>query len=231
MFYKIPDNFLSELDELEGFITAFQQGTLDEAALKARRVPFGCYEQREEGTYMLRIRTPGGAVTPQQLRTIARISKEQNGPFVHVTTRQEFQLHDIKLENVVGVMRQLAAAGLSTRGGGGNTVRNILLSADAGIAPDEVFDPGPYVFSLTSRLIAQGDSWVLPRKFKISFSNSDTDTAHAKFNDLGFIASVKDGKKGFRVYVAGGLGAKSEQGHLFHDFIPLEDVYQTTEAV
>ena len=74
MFYQIPDNLAAELDELDSYIARYQSGEIDAATLKARRVPFGCYEQRKDNTYMVRIRTTGGALTPNQLRTIAEIS-------------------------------------------------------------------------------------------------------------------------------------------------------------
>lgn len=231
MFYQIPDSLPGELAELDGYIGQFQRGELDGAALKARRVPFGCYEQRKDGTYMVRIRTTGGALTPAQLKAIAEIADRHGTDFLHVTTRQEFQIHDLALGDVTRVMRDLLAAGLSSRGGGGNTVRNIMVSPDAGTGADEVFDPSPYAFALTSRLIAEGDSWLLPRKLKIAFSNSPADTAFAQFNDIGFIARSEDGVKGFRVYVAGGMGNKPEVGHLLHDFIPGGDVYLVAEAV
>lgn len=230
MYYEIPATLWDEVDELESFIQRHLEGKLDAASLKARRVPFGCYEQRKDGTYMLRIRCPGGALTPSQLRTIATLSSRYGAGHIHVTTRQEFQIHDLKLEDVVPVMRQLLNAGLATRGGGGNTVRNIILSPDAGVSPDEVFDPSPYAFALTSRLIAQPNSWTLPRKFKIAFSNSAKDSAYAQFNDLGFIVAAQDGVLGFRVYVAGGMGTKPEVGHLLHEFIPADDVYFVAEA-
>jgi sulfite reductase (ferredoxin) len=231
MFYKIPDNLLAELDELDSYIASYQRGEIDATTLKVRRVPFGCYGQREDGTYMVRIRTTGGALTPVQLRTIAEISTRYGSDAIHITTRQEFQVHDIALENILLVMRELLLAGLASRGGGGNTVRNVLVSPDAGVGIDELFDPSPYAFALTSRLIAEPDSWLLPRKFKIAFSNSPADSAYAEFNDLGFVAQLRDGQMGFSVYVAGGLGTKPEMGHLLHEFIPAEDVYLVTSAV
>ncbi len=230
MYYDIPVTLWDEVDELESFVQRHLDGRLDAASLKARRVPFGCYEQRQNGAYMLRIRCPGGALTPTQLRTIATLSNRYGAGHIHVTTRQEFQIHDLKLEDVVPVMRQLMDGGLATRGGGGNTVRNIILSPDAGVSPDEAFDPSPYTFALTSFLIAQPNSWALPRKFKIAFSNSAKDSAYAQFNDLGFVATVQDGVLGFRVYVAGGMGTKPEVGHLLHEFIPADDVYLVAEA-
>jgi sulfite reductase (ferredoxin) len=231
MSYQIPDNLASELEELDSYIKRHLAGELDAATLKVRRVPFGCYEQRRDGSYMVRIRTTGGAHTPAQLQAMAVIATRYGSPWIHITTRQEFQIHDIALESVVQSMRELLEFGLAARGGGGNTVRNILLSPEAGVGVDEVFDPSPYAFALTTRLIAEADSWLLPRKFKISFSNSDADTGYARFNDVGFIAHMHDGKQGFRVYVAGGLGTKPQVGHLLHGFIPGEDVYAVTTAV
>jgi len=231
MFYRIPDNLVAELDELDSYIARYQSGEIDAASLKARRVPFGCYEQRKDNTYMVRVRTTGGALTPHQLRRIAEISTRFGSDAIHITTRQEFQVHDVALDDVLPVMRELLKVGLASRGGGGNTVRNILISPDAGVSLDEVFDPSPYAFALTSRLIAEADSWLLPRKYKIAFSNSSADTSYAEFNDLGFVARLQGEEKGFRVYVAGGLGTKPEVGHLLHDFIPADDVYLVATAI
>jgi sulfite reductase (ferredoxin) len=231
MFYEIPASLAGEIDELESLIGQHLRGELDAGSLKARRVPFGCYEQRKDGTYMVRIRTTGGALYPAQLQTIAELSKKYGGGSIHITTRQEFQIHDVALENVISVMRQLLVAGLATRGGGGNTVRNIMVSSDAGLASDEIFDPSQYAFALTDRLLAEPDSWVLPRKLKIVFSNSTKDTAYAQFNDLGFVAKIDSDIEGFKVYVAGGMGSKPEVAHLLHEFIPAGDTYIVAEAV
>lgn len=231
MCYTIPDSLKAEIDELESKIRQFQNGRLEAAALKGQRVPFGVYEQRKDNTYMVRIRCAGGAITPAQLKLVAELSRTYGAGSLHVTTRQELQIHDVALDNVVPIMRQLLAAGLSTRGGGGNTVRNILASSDAGVAPDEVFDVSPYAFALTSRLIGEPDSWLLPRKYKIAFSNSAKDTARAAFNDLGFIAKIHNRVKGFKVYVAGGMGTKSQVGHRLHEFVPDSEVYVIAEAI
>ena len=195
MFYNLPPNLPAEIDELESYVARFQCGEIDVATLKARRVPFGCYEQRQDGTFMVRIRTTGGALTPLQLRTIAATSSRYGSDSIQITTRQEFQIHNVALENVLPVMRELLPVGLSSRGGGGNTVRNVLVSPDAGVGLDEVFDPSPYAFALTSRLIAESDSWLLPRKFKIAFSNSPADSSYAEFNDLGFVARHATGRR------------------------------------
>ena len=231
MFYELPGNLSNEIEELESLIAKHLRGEADATSLKVRRVPFGCYEQRKLGTYMLRVRATGGAITPEQLLGLARISAKVGAEHLHITTRQEFQIHDVSIENVIPALRALLPLGLTTLGGGGNTVRNILVSPDAGVGVDEIFDPSPWAFALTTRLIAEADSWNLPRKFKIAFSNSPADSAYAQFNDVGFLATIKDGRQGFKVYVAGGLGASSSVGHLLEEFIPAEDAYIVSAAL
>jgi sulfite reductase (ferredoxin) len=231
VFYEIPPTLEAEIDDLEAQIHRFKNGKITARELRARRVPFGVYAQRTAGTFMIRLRVTGGCVTPFQFKTIAGLAAKYGSNAVHITTRQALQIHDVALENLTAVIRQLHEVGLSTRGGGGNTVRNIMASWDAGITADEVFDVTPYALSLTSRLIAEPDSWLVPRKFKISFSNSAEDNAGATLNDLGFIAHIKNGRKGFRVYVAGGMGLKPRVGNLLHDFLPAEQTYLATAAV
>ena len=231
MFYTIPASLAAEIDELESLVHQFQSGRLDPTAFKARRVPFGVYEQRQDNTFMVRVRCPGGAITPRQLKEVAELSQVYGAETLHITTRQELQLHDVALQNVVPILRRLLSVGLATRGGGGNTVRNLTAAFDAGVAKDEIFDVSPYVFALTSRLIDEPDSWLLPRKYKIAFANSEKDSIHAVFNDLGFIAIQQKGVSGFAVYVAGGMGTKPQVGHLLHEFIAEAEVYLVAEAV
>jgi sulfite reductase (ferredoxin) len=229
--YRIPGDYAREIDELEGYVDRFRHGTVSAAEFKARRVPFGVYEQRSPGRFMVRIRCAAGIVAPGQLRRIADLSATLASGQLHITTRQEIQVHDVPLENLVPLIRELFAIGLATRGGGGNTVRNILASWDSGIAVDEVFDVAPHAVELTSRLIALGDSWLLPRKFKIAFSNSGADNAFATANDVGFIATVDGDRRGFRVFVAGGMGRSPQPGQLLHEFIAQDEVFLVAEAV
>ncbi len=229
--YMIPGNYAKEIEELEGLIDRFRSGVVTAAELKARRVPFGVYEQRDRGRFMIRIRCAAGIVTPRQLGRIASLSSRFASGRLHVTTRQEIQVHDVPLENLIPIIRDLADVGLASRGGGGNTVRNIIASWDSGIAADEAFDVAPYAVELTTRLIALGDSWLLPRKFKIAFSNSAADNAFATAGDVGFIAVVKEDRRGFRVFVAGGMGRAPQAGQLLHDFIPEGEVFLVVEAI
>ena len=229
--YDLPDNLEQEINELEGWIAKFKNGEISSTELRAHRVPFGVYEQRKKGAYMVRVRCAGACITLKQLEGIAELSKTYGTQWLHITSRQEIQIHYVSLDHLVVVMRELKKIGLASRGGGGNTVRNIMAQEDAGICLDEAFDVTPYAIALTSRLIAEADSWNLPRKFKINFSGSADDRGYATIGDVGYIARMKDGRKGFKVYVAGGLGAKSQEANLFLDFIPEREVYNVAKAV
>ncbi len=228
--YTIPPQLKQEINEYKRLIDDYRSGRVEPVKFKSIRVPMGIYEQRENDTYMVRIRCTGGFITPFQLRQTARIAREHNAGYIHITTRQELQLQDVALENTGKILEQLHENGLSSRGGGGNTVRNIMASVDSGISADEPFDVLPYAVALTDKLTAEPDSWLLPRKFKISFSSSDRDNAYAAFNDLGFIAKIKDGERGFKVYLGGSLGVKPMTGHVLFEFLPAYYLFYVAEA-
>lgn len=228
--YKLPEGLGEKIDRLEELVEDFKKGEITSLQMKAQRVAFGVYEQREHDTYMTRIRCAAGCVTPVQLEKIAEISSAYGKGGVHLTTRQELQIHYVELDDLITVIRKLKDIGLASRGGGGNTVRNVIAQDDAGIDPDEIFDVTPYAISLTTRLVAEEDSWTLPRKFKIAFSGSSRDKGRATVADVGFIASEKNGVQGFKLYLAGGYGAKAQVAKLIYDFIPASEVYQVTKA-
>ncbi|MDP4210533.1 MAG: sulfurtransferase TusA family protein [Bacteroidota bacterium] len=228
--YSLPKTLSDDIKYFESLIDEFQSGRLEPVKFKAIRVPMGIYEQRKDSTYMVRVRCAGGFITPGQLKKVAEIANHYHSNLLHLTTRQEIQIQNVDLRDTVPILQNLKEIGLSSKGGGGNTVRNILVSVDSGIARDEVFDVAPYAADLTSWLIAKSDSFTLPRKFKIAFSNSDHDNSLAAFNDLGFVAQVKDGKRGFKVFLGGGIGSKPTVGHQLFDFVPEEDLYYIADA-
>lgn len=229
--YTLPASLDQEIAHLEEYVEKFKKGEVSLTEFKVQRVPFGVYEQRKKDTYMMRVRCAGSIVTPQQLEKIAALSKIHAAGYIHLTTRQEIQLHYVLIDSIVPVIRELKTVGLATRGGGGNTIRNIMAQEDAGIAPDEAFDVSAYAIALTSRMVAEADSWNLPRKFKINFSGSSDDRGYATIADVGYIAQIQNGRRGFKVYVAGGLGAKSQAGNLLFDFVEETQVYNITKAV
>ncbi|MCX7726065.1 MAG: sulfurtransferase TusA family protein [Chitinispirillaceae bacterium] len=229
--YTIPPNLIKEIDEIDYYINQFKSGKIDESELKSYRVPFGIYEQRIKGLFMIRVRCAAGIITPSQLSELGKIAIKYGNGKLHLTTRQEIQIHDVKIDNIINILKELYNIGLSSRGGGGNTVRNITASWDSGIGLHNVFDVAPYAVELTNRMIADHTSWLLPRKFKIAFSNSTVDNAYATVNDLGFIAIKNKDKLGFKVFVAGGLGRMPKVGKILHDFVPPNEVYEIAEAI
>ena len=232
MRYKLPEFYNEDINEFEKTLGLFKNGKITAKELRSYRVPFGIYEQRINDTFMMRIRCPGGVVDPEQLKKVSELSDKFGSDSLHITTRQELQIHSIKgVDNLIHMIRELQKVDLSTRGGGGNTVRNMIAQEDAGVDIDELFDVTPYVIALTERLIAEKESWTLPRKYKIAFSGSEKDKGYATINDVGFIAKIKDGEKGFKVFVAGGMGAKSDTAKILFDFISENEVLNIAEAI
>ncbi len=183
----------------------------------------GIYEERNTNTYMTRVRNPAGVVTLQELKIIAKLADLYSGGEIHFTTRQDIQFHKVKLEHTPDLAEKLMEANLYTRGSGGNGIRNIACSPLSGFDRDEVFDVTPLALQAMDYLLNDIDSFELPRKFKIAFSNSPKDTAYATISDLGFIAKIKDNQKGFEVYAAGGLGKNPATAIKLADFIPAAD--------
>ena len=231
VFYHNPANLLDELISFDAVVKSYLEGNIPREIFKGQRVVFGVYEERGEESYMIRIRCSAGAITPAQLFKVADLSEYFGDDFFHVTTRQELQLHKIKLKDVGVILKELLKVGLSTRGGGGNTIRNVLASHDSGVCPSEVFDVSPHNLALCTLLISEADSWNLPRKFKIAFSNSKADTAGCQITCLGFLATIKEKTKGFKVYAAGGQGAHPTLGKSLENFISEDEVYLVAKAI
>ena len=231
MSYIIPKEVEEDLKSFERLHAEFLRGELDDLTFKTIRVPFGIYEQREPNTYMVRVKLAGGVISPKELLGLCELSEKYADSHLHVTTRGGVQLHYAKLEELVVVTRELQKIGLSGRGGGGNTVRNITADPYAGVAVDEVFDVTPHTMALTTKMLEQKDSYALPRKYKIAFSGSGADRGGATYIDVGFIAKIRDGKRGFRVFVAGGMGAKSRLGTPLFDFIDESEIFLISQGI
>ncbi|GAB6012465.1 sulfurtransferase TusA family protein [Viscerimonas tarda] len=229
--YKLPDALNEDIVKLAGLAKEYKEKKIEAVQFKAFRVPMGIYEQRKNEVYMSRVRTTGGVIYPKQLLEVINIAKKHKSDLLHITTRQEIQIQNLELDEVEPILYELKAIGLSTKGGGGNTVRNILVSGGSGISNEEVFDTTPYAMQLTTKLIAESDSYLLPRKMKIAFSSNDKQIDYAAVNDIGFVAQIKDGKKGFAVYVGGGAGSRPTIGWLLSGFVPAEELYVVAEAL
>ena len=222
--FKAIEDFKEKADQ-------YKNGEIDPLRFKAFRVSMGVYEQREKETYMVRTRVPGGVINLRQFQTINDIAKKYANGRMHLTSRQDIQFQSVKLEDVYDIMNQLIEVGIITKGTGGNTVRNVECAALSGVSVDDVFDVTPYVKEVTNYLIKDPSNMNLPRKYKLAFSNSPVDEANATISDLGFIAKVKDGKKGFEVYGGGGFGGNPRVSLKLTDFIEDKDVIYYVQAM
>lgn len=228
---RLPAELAQDIEQHALDVGRFIKGELSASILKSRRVPRGIYEQRQNGTYMVRVRVPGGALGAAQARALAAVASRYGSGTLHVTTRQDIQIHDVTIEQTPSIMRELFRAGLTSKGGGGNTVRNITACPYAGSCPAERFDVTPYVVAVTEYLIGLPGSYNLPRKYKIAFSGCGADCALAQVNDLGFIAHVRDGQPGFSVYAGGGMGSESRVADRMEEWVPAAQAVRIAEAV
>jgi sulfite reductase (ferredoxin) len=227
----IPETVKEDTLNYRGKVKEFLKGQTSAVAFRGYRVPMGVYEQRAAGRFMVRIRIGAGLVLPAQLERIADLSKKYGNGIIHVTTRQDIQIHEVNIEDTPDVLEGLLEAGLSPRGGGGNTVRNVTACPMAGVCPDEEFDVAPYSIATAEYLLQDRSSFNLPRKYKIVFSGCSKDCAFASVADLGFFAHFKDGVKGFSVYAAGGLGSNPGVAVKVENFIKAEDIFIAAEAI
>lgn len=228
---QLPETVREDVLGFRGRVDKFLREETSPIAFKGYRVPMGVYEQRAVGKYMIRIRIGAGLVLPYQLNRIAQLSKAHGNGVVHITTRQDIQLHEVDIENAPDAFEGLLKVGLASRGGGGNTVRNVTACPRAGVCPKEVFDVSPYSIATAEYLLYDRSSFNLPRKFKLVFSGCSEDCAFASTADLAFFAHLKDGVKGFAVYSGGGLGPNPSVGVKIEDFVKDDEIFVVAEAV
>jgi sulfite reductase (ferredoxin) len=262
---KMPEALARELDIYETEIALRKQGKFDERLFAETRLRRGTYGQRydngqrhdgkkaQEVVYpsgaltkgpstmwdapgMQRIKIPAGGLNATQLETMADLAEEYSDGIAHITTRQDFQLHYVHIEDTPSLMRRLAAVNITTREACGNSVRNVTACPYAGVCADETFDVTPYAKALARFLLGHPDCQNFGRKFKPAFSGC---AQHAcgltNLHDIGFIAKkrAENGKEvlGFETYVGGGLGAVPYMAKLLGDFVPVEEILPLTQAV
>ena len=180
---------------------------------------------------MVRPRISGGCITIAQLKAISEIAKKYAENQIRFTTRQDIQFYSVKIDNLSNVLEDLIKAELTTKAAGGDGVRNVACSPLSGVAIDEVFDVTPYMKVAANYMMEDPKNLKLPRKYKIAFSNSAEDTVNATITDIGFIAKIVDGKRGFEVYGAGGLGGSPRVGIKLEDFIDHNDALYYVQAM
>lgn len=220
-----------DIIDLERKIALFRDGKIDDERFRSLRLARGVYGQRQEGVQMIRIKLPFGKVTSEQLTRICKVSEEYSTGRLHITTRQDIQIHYVSLDRTPQLWAELEKDDVTLREACGNTVRNITASETAGIDPEEPFDVSPYAHALFLFLLRNPVNQEMGRKVKISFSSSDKDTALSYLHDLGFIPKIVNGEKGFKVMLGGGLGSQPHHAELLSDFIPVNQIIPVTESV
>ena len=210
---------------------AFLAGQINADEFRAFRLRRGIYGQRQEGVQMVRTKIPGGRLTADQMRQLARVADEYGGGKGHLTTRQNMQYHFVPLPQVADLLHLLADVRLTTREACYNTVRNVTACPLSGLHPDEVFEVQPYARRLAFAFLHKELTDAMPRKFKVSFCGCPNDCMATAINDVGLRPVIRDGQRGFRMTIAGGLGPLPTEAKLLHEFIPAEDVVRRVEAV
>ena len=262
---QIPAEMAREIDQFEAQMALRKQGKIEERVFAETRLRRGTYGQRYDNGKrhdglqtqelrfphdpmtkgpdtvwdapgMQRIKIPFGALNSKQLRVLADLAEEYSDRIVHITTRQDVQLHYVHIEDVPSIFRRLAAVGITTREACGNSVRNVTACPLAGVCNTEAFDVSPYAKATAYYLLGHPDTLDFGRKFKIAFSGCrDEACALVTIHDLGGIAvkRVIDGqeKRGFELYVGGGLGAVPYPAQLFSDFVPEEELLPMSRAI
>lgn len=220
-----------DIIDLERKINLFKEGKIDDERFRSLRLARGVYGQRQEGVQMIRIKLPFGKVTSQQLLRISKVSDEYSTGRLHITTRQDIQIHYVSLDKTPQLWADLEKDDITLREACGNTVRNITASETAGIDLEEPFDVSPYAHAMFQFFLRNPVCQEMGRKFKISFSSSYKDTALSYLHDLGFIPKIVNGEKGFKVMLGGGLGSQPHHAELVSEFIPVNQIIPTTEGV
>ena len=233
----IPEAQQADIEKFEAQLARYRSGELDPEVFRVYRLTNGIYGQRQGGeNQMVRVKIPAGVLSPAQLDMLAHISENYSRGWGHITTRQNVQFHFVQLDDIPKVLSCLASVGLTTREACGDTVRNVQGCHLAGACPHEVLDITEWANATYRHFLHNPIAQRLPRKFKINFSGCATDCGQAMFNDIGIIAATRPTgggnapERGFRVYVAGGLGANPHPAIALEDFTTREELLPTLEA-
>lgn len=222
---------LNEIPSLKEFGTKFLNKEITKGDFKGFSGGFGVYAHRDGQHFMIRLRVSSGVLSVDKLTTIYELAKKYNLEKIHLTTRQAIQFHGLSIEDICNVMKDALEHNIYTRGGGGNFPRNVALSPLSGVDKEEAFDVAPYSIAVDNHFINKIYTYKLPRKLKVSFSNSLKDSAHCTVQDLGFVAIKKDNKNYFKVFLGGGLGRNPALAVEFDELIEPKEVLYHVEAM
>ncbi|MFN7913980.1 MAG: nitrite/sulfite reductase [Vicinamibacterales bacterium] len=223
----------ADIDEFVVMLEKYERGEITPDQWRGFRLLRGTYGQRQSyDASMLRVKIPQGAITSAQLRAMAEVADKYSRRFGHITTRQNIQLHFIKIHDMEPAMRLLADVGMTTREACGNSVRNITACPYAGTSADELFDVTPYSEAVTRFLLRHRLSSTLPRKFKIAFEGCREDHTSIAINDLAFKAEFgPNGERGFKVMAGGGTALMCKSAGTIHEFTPTTELFRVSEAL
>lgn len=213
-----------ELKEFEGKIKDYLNHKMTGEQLRPRRLLQGVYGQRQPDVQMMRVKVPGGNLDYNQMKCLAELSADYGHHVLHITTRQDIQLHYLKMTDVPDILNRLAQNGMTTREACGNSFRNVTASPYTGLLRDQVFDVTVMVNEVTKFFLRHPDTQALPRKFKIAFSENQSDLGVTGMHDAGGIARIVDGKPGFKLMVGGGLGSQPFPAQVYSEFIEVNQL-------
>jgi sulfite reductase beta subunit-like hemoprotein len=223
-----------EFDDFETEATRFLRGETGEDEFIPFRLRQGVYGQRQAERQMVRIKVPFGGITPKQMEAFADgIEKYVPLRKGHITTRQNIQMHHVPLPDAAKLIRELGKAGLSSREGCGNTIRNVTGDPWAGVCEGELFDPTPYAGAYVRYFVRHPTTQLMPRKVKTAFTATDEDVAITGIHDIGFIPRLRDGVRGFEMRVGGGTAIMPRIAHTLYDFVEADsgEYLKVTEAL
>ena len=233
----VDPDIQADIDKFRQVLADHKSGDVSDDVFRVFRLTNGIYGQRQGGTnQMVRVKVPYGSMTPEQFEMIAFLVERYSRGWGHITTRQNLQFHYVQLDQIPDVMQHLGSVGLTTREACGDTVRNVQGCHLAGACPFENLDITPWAEAAYRHFVRNPIGQRLPRKFKINFSGCETDCGQAMFNDAGVVATTRtrdDGtvEAGFRVYIAGGLGANPHAALALEEFTPKEELLPTIESI
>ncbi len=223
-----------EFDDFDTEAAKFLRGDTEEDAFIRFRLRQGVYGQRQPDVQMARVKLPMGGVTPDQLDAFASVI-EKYAPLRrgHVTTRQNIQMHHIPLDQMAVMIRELGEAGLSSREGCGNTVRNVTGDPRAGTLAGELFDITPYAGAYVRYFVRHPTTQMMPRKIKTAFTATDADNAITQIHDIAFTPRVRDDVRGVEIRVGGGTAIMPRLAPVLYEFVELDngDYLKVAEAV
>lgn len=228
---NLKQELLSEIENFKKLGNKFLQGEVSALDFKKISGGMGVYSERSKKDFMIRLRIPSGITSISQMNWLCDIAEKYELDKIHLTTREAVQYHNLSIDKVCNIMKDGIENDIYSRGGGGNYPRNVALSPLSGVDKLEAFDVTKYALAVNNYLLSKITSYKLPRKFKVSFSSSDKDLGHSTISDLGFLATIKDNKQYFKVYLGGGLGPNPKIAVEYDELIEPSKVLYHVEAI